>query len=87
MPTAIPKPVAAQWKKSEVILPAVVLSVLRQAGWSEELVDTLVKVLEQDPRPRYQQDPTRVYGMPFAGYDIHFRCQEGKVMVTDAVPL
>ena len=76
-----------QWTKSEVILPAVVLSVLRQAGWSDELVDTLVKVLEQDPRPRYQQDSARVYGMPFAGYDIHFRCQEGKVMVTDAVPL
>lgn len=29
-------------------------------------------VLALDPRPSYQNDPNRVYGMPFAGYEIKF---------------
>ena len=29
-------------------------------------------VLERDPRPRYQHDPSRVYGLPFAGRDVRF---------------
>lgn len=33
----------------------------------------LLGVLAQDPRPSYQQDPERVYGMAFAGLDIQFR--------------
>ncbi len=32
----------------------------------------LCKVLELDPRPQYHNDPERVYGMPFAGYDVKF---------------
>ena len=75
------------WTKVDVVLSEDVLTTLRGAGWSEERIDTLVKVLEQDPRPRYQQDSSRVYGMPFAGFDIHFRCQEGKLVVLDAQPL
>jgi tRNA-Thr(GGU) m(6)t(6)A37 methyltransferase TsaA len=30
-------------------------------------------VLAHDPRPRYQDDPKRVYGMGFAGLEIRFR--------------
>lgn len=32
----------------------------------------LLGVLEQDPRPSYQDDPTRVYGMSFAGCNVSF---------------
>ena len=32
----------------------------------------LVGVLRQDPRPSYQDDPDRVYGMDFAGYNVRF---------------
>lgn len=32
----------------------------------------LVGVLRQDPRPSYQNDPDRVYGMDFAGYNVRF---------------
>lgn len=32
----------------------------------------LVEALAQDPRPSYQHDPERVYGMPFAGVDVRF---------------
>ena len=30
-------------------------------------------MLAQDPRPQYQHDPERVYGMSFGGRDVKFR--------------
>ncbi len=30
-------------------------------------------VLSHDPRPSYQKDPERIYGLNFAGYDIRFQ--------------
>lgn len=35
--------------------------------------DALRAVLAHDPRPSYQDDPERIYGMRFAGLDVHFR--------------
>jgi len=32
-----------------------------------------IDILAQDPRPSYQNDPARTYGLPFAGCDIRFR--------------
>ena len=32
----------------------------------EEKRPALYAILEQDPRPAYQQDPERIYGFPFA---------------------
>lgn len=34
--------------------------------------ESLLKVLAHDPRPSYQDDPERVYGMEFAGHDVRF---------------
>ena len=39
----------------------------------------LLGTLEQDPRPRYQDDPGRVYGMGFAGVDVRFTV-DGEVL-------
>lgn len=33
----------------------------------------LLGILREDPRPGYQDDPRRVYGMEYGGYDIHFQ--------------
>lgn len=33
---------------------------------------SLLKSLELDPRPSYQDDPSRVYGMIFGGLNVHF---------------
>ena len=38
-------------------------------------------VLAQDPRPSYQDDPGRVYGMAFAGYNVRFQVAEGTLTV------
>lgn len=38
----------------------------------EEKRSALLGVLSHDPRPSYQHDPDRVYGMDFAGHNIRF---------------
>ena len=38
----------------------------------EHLRRPLTEVLSQDPRPSYQNDPERVYGFEFSGYEIRF---------------
>ena len=41
----------------------------------------LTAVLAQDPRPPYQEDPERVYGMSFAGLEIRFRVEGRRLTV------
>lgn len=45
--------------------------------------DALRGVLSHDPRPSYQNDSGRTYGLLFSEYDIHFQVQEKKLLVTD----
>lgn len=33
----------------------------------------LEEILAQDPRPHYQNDTERIYGFPYAGYEVRFR--------------
>lgn len=49
----------------------------------EEKRAGLLSVLAHDPRPRYQDDPERIYGMAFAGLDIRFRVEGTMLTVTD----
>lgn len=42
--------------------------------------ETLIKILELDPRPHYQNDAQKVYGMPFKDYDIHFTVSTNGVL-------
>lgn len=45
--------------------------------------ETLSGILALDPRPAYQQEPGRVYGMPFCGKDVHFRVDNDVLTVID----
>ena len=45
--------------------------------------EAAVSVLTHDPRPSYQRDPDRIYGLPFAGFDIRFTVREKTLIVTD----
>lgn len=45
----------------------------------------LLAVLAQDPRPQYQDDPERVYGMAFAGLEVKFRVAGERLTVTEIV--
>ena len=49
----------------------------------EDKRDALTGVLAQDPRPHYQSDPQRVYGMAFAGLEVRFRVADGTVYVVE----
>ena len=49
----------------------------------EEKRPALLAVLAQDPRPQYQNDPKRSYGMSFAGLEVRFQVVEGRLMVTE----
>ena len=41
----------------------------------------ICEVLSQDPRPSYQSDPERLYGVPFAGWDVRFTVADGVLRV------
>lgn len=45
----------------------------------------LCALLAEDPRPSYQDDPTRVYGMPYRRYDVQFTVADGKLTVCDVL--
>ena len=48
----------------------------------EEKRQALTDCLAEDPRPSYQDDPTRVYSMRFADLDVHFTVSGGNLTVT-----
>ena len=43
--------------------------------------ETLISVLAHDPRPQYQDDPERVYGMEFGGMEVKFRVENEQLTV------
>ncbi len=47
----------------------------------EDKRDALRGVLSQDPRPGYQKNPDRIYGFPFAGFEVKFRVREDVVIL------
>ena len=46
-----------------------------------------IGVLSHDPRPSYQRDPDRVYGLSFAGFDIRFSVRENNLTVVDVIEI
>ena len=47
----------------------------------EEKRQAAADCLREDPRPSYQNDPERIYGMKFAGFDIRFFVDGDKLTV------
>ena len=43
------------------------------ADFPENKKEALLEILRQDPRPSYHHDEDRVYGFPFAGFEIRFQ--------------
>ena len=52
-----------------------------------ETQPALLAVLSHDPRPSYQNDPERVYGMAFAGWNVRFRVQKKTLTVCEVEPI
>ena len=49
----------------------------------EDKKEALIGVLSHDPRPSYQNDPDRIYGLEFAGYNVRFQVKESLLTVLD----
>lgn len=64
------------WPKLEVVIPEEIAK-----NYQPERLSVLLKILELDPRPHYQNDPHRIYGMPFDGTDVRFFVENGVLTV------
>ena len=49
----------------------------------EDRREALIGVLRHDPRPSYQRNAERVYGMEFAGVNVRFKVAEDTLLVVD----
>jgi len=68
--------------KLEVDFPGYLLE-----RYPKEKRAAVMGVLAQDPRPAYVQDPERVYGVTFGGFDVKFLVNEDRLTVCDVVPV
>jgi len=50
---------------------------------SVQTIQELEQVLSLDPRPAYQEDPERIYGMHFADFNIKFIVNETSVLIVE----
>lgn len=50
-----------------------------------EKQQALRDVLAQDPRPSYQNDPQRIYGMEFGRWEIRFRVEDNRLTVCEVI--
>lgn len=49
--------------------------------------EAIMEILAQDPRPAYQDDPDRRYGIAFAGVDVRFHVKDGVLTVCEVEKL
>ena len=66
----------------EIVFPEELLGII-----PENKQDALRAVLKQDPRPQYQNDPERIYGLEFAGFDVRFRIVDNVLTVVEVVEI
>lgn len=67
-------------KRLEVVLPSDL-----SASISPELIQPLVELLSEDPRPAYQNDAQRIYGFLFANMEVKFVVEEKTLTVVDII--
>lgn len=49
----------------------------------KEKRNALLGALREDPRPSYQEDPERIYGLAFGSFDVRFSVREGRLIVVE----
>lgn len=64
---------------------AVVFAPAAEGILSQEAQDTLRKLLSLDPRPGYQKEPQRIYGMDFAGHTVRFQVDQDTLRVLEVI--
>ena len=56
-------------------------------GLCEEKRRILAQILALDPRPRYHDDPDRIYGMTYADRNVRFSIKENRLTVLSVEPV
>ncbi len=64
------------WQRLEVVLPRETFHQL-----DPDTVDGLLEILAQDPRPQYQDDPERIYGLQYGDRNVKFKVSGGILTV------
>lgn len=67
-----------EWQPLEVVVPEEL---------QQNVPEQLLKILAQDPRPHYHNDPTRIYGMPFDGKDVRFRVDRKVLTIVEIISI
>ena len=67
-----------EWQPLQVELPEALAAKL-----PADQIEPLKSTLAQDPRPRYHDDPNRIYGMPFLNLDIRFKVAANVLTVVE----
>jgi hypothetical protein len=70
----------SDWQELEVVIPEAVSKL-----FAADEITSLRKILSLDPRPHYQEDPERLYGMPYSGYDVRFKVVGKVLTVVDCI--
>ena len=66
---------------SERSLKVVLPSEISASVKDKTMLPALVEVLSLDPRPSYHDDPSRIYGLSFGGYNVRFKVEDGVLTV------
>lgn len=77
-----------QWPECDAVFSEEAEEAMKRhfKGNAGKKMDMLRELLSQDPRPKYHDDPERVYGMAFEDGDIHFRVKDNILTVISFEP-
>jgi len=64
----------------EVIFPEHLLKII-----PSDKQEAIIEVLKEDPRPHYQDDPERSYGVAFSNFDIRFTVSDNILTVYEVI--
>lgn len=67
-----------RWQELTVVFPEHL-----QKHFTSDSLTALTRVLALDPRPQYQDNPEKTYGMPYEGYDVRFSVANGVLTVIE----
>lgn len=70
------------WQTLQVEIPDNLLAEIPQ-----EHRQSIIQLLSQDPRPAYQNDPTKVYGVTYAHLNIRFMVNNNTLTVVEVTPV
>ena len=54
---------------------------MKMQKMNAQYINELEQVLSLDPRPAYQHDDERIYGLSFGEFNIKFTCNEDSVFI------